>query len=239
MNERTIGEEVGAAFGALSTPLVADACVRLHVQLRVAPTGIRPIVPGSKLAGPVLPVQHSGSVDVFLEAMEDAEPGGVLVIDNAGRSDEGCVGDLTALEARASGLAGLVVWGSHRDSAELRSIGLPIFSYGSWPVGPVRVEERKERALIAARFDGFVVSKDDFVFADDDGVLFVPAAVVCDVLESARSIYEKEREQADRLRNGLTLRNQLKFAEYLDRRAESPSYTFREHLRAIGGAIEE
>ncbi|MHB6911125.1 RraA family protein [Streptomyces sp. DB-54] len=40
-----------------------------------------------------------------MEAFTDAEPGDVLVIDNAGRQDEACVGDLLALEAQAAGLA--------------------------------------------------------------------------------------------------------------------------------------
>ncbi|HKB08034.1 MAG TPA: RraA family protein, partial [Candidatus Polarisedimenticolia bacterium] len=72
------------AFRELSTPLVADACVRQSISLLLAPPELGPIVPGASLAGRVLPVKHYGSVDVFLEAMEKAEPGDVLVIDNGG-----------------------------------------------------------------------------------------------------------------------------------------------------------
>jgi 4-hydroxy-4-methyl-2-oxoglutarate aldolase len=56
------------AFADLSTPLVADACVRCGVPLRAAPSGIRAVVAGQRIAGRVLPVRHYGSVDVFLEA---------------------------------------------------------------------------------------------------------------------------------------------------------------------------
>jgi len=46
--------------------------------------------------------------------MQSARRGDVLVIDNGGRLDEGCIGDLTALEAEHCGLAGIIVWGAHR-----------------------------------------------------------------------------------------------------------------------------
>ena len=56
--------------------------------------------------GRVRHARHYGSVDVFLEAMEMASPGEVLVVDNAGRRDEACIGDLIALETKMEGLAG-------------------------------------------------------------------------------------------------------------------------------------
>jgi 4-hydroxy-4-methyl-2-oxoglutarate aldolase len=59
------------------------------------------------------------------------------------------------------------------------------------------------------------------------------------VLAVARQIGEVERAQATRIRAGETLRDQTVFDEYLARRAADPSYTFRRHLRRIGGAIEE
>jgi 4-hydroxy-4-methyl-2-oxoglutarate aldolase len=226
-------------FAALSTPLVFDAALRLKLPLRVAPSGIAPVLPGSRAAGRVLPAKHFGSVDVFLEAMETAQPGDVLVIDNGNRRDEGCIGDLTALEAKATGLAAIVVWGMHRDTPELREIAFPIWSYGTCPAGPVRLDPRTADALLLARFGDFDVGSSDLVFADDDGCVFIEASSEEQVLDTARKIWERERAQADAIRSGETLRCQLRFAEYLVKRAADPTYTFRQHLRKLGGAIEE
>jgi regulator of RNase E activity RraA len=178
-------------------------------------------------------------VDIFLEAMGMAEPGDVLVIDNAGRLDEACFGDLTALEAQASGMGGIAAWGTHRDAAELEQIGLPVFSYGACPAGPRRLDPPEPDALTTARFGACMVSREEVVFGDLDGVLFVPGQRAEELLSMARSIWQREREQASAVRAGRRLREQLRFDEYLARRAVDPSYTFRNHLRALGGAIEE
>ena len=235
MNNAAIAEK----FAELSTPLVFDAALRLSLPIRVAPFGIRPVVPGQRVAGRALPAKHFGSVDVFLEAMMSAEPGDVLVIDNNGRADEGCIGDLTTLEAKASKLAGIVIWGTHRDTPELKEIAFPVFSYGSCPSGPQRLDPRIDDALSVAEFSDFEVGRADVVFADDDGCVFVELKSVEQILTSARTIWATERKQADLIKAGHTLREQLKFADYLKKRSTDPEHTFRQHLREIGGAIEE
>jgi 4-hydroxy-4-methyl-2-oxoglutarate aldolase len=232
-------ESLSRAFAELSTPLIADAALRLKSPFRISPPGIRPITPNQRLAGPALPVRHFGSVDVFLEAMQGAQPGDVLIIDNGGRLDEGCIGDLTALEAKNCRLAGIIVWGAHRDTPELRQISLPIFSYGAWLSGPQRLDPPDSSALHSARFGNFVVERSDVVFADDDGCLFVLAKHAEDLLSVAHEIWERERRQAEAIKSGRSLREQLDFARYLKKRATDPDHTFREHLRKISGAIEE
>jgi len=231
--------ELRKRFGALTNAHLTDACVRAGVPVRCAPTPMRALTPGSRLVGRVCPARHVGSVDVFLEAFENAAPGDVLVVDNGGRVDEACVGDLVVLEAKGAGLDGVVIWGLHRDTVDIQAIGLPVFSMGSIPTGPLRVDPRPGDALDAATVGEWTVGRDDLVLGDDDGVLFVPADRADELVALAETIRDTERRQADRIREGTSLRGQVRFADYLTARQSTPSLTFRQHLRGVGGAIEE
>jgi regulator of RNase E activity RraA len=197
------------------------------------------VVPGARFAGRALPARHVGSVDIFLEAFEGGDPGDVLVVDNGGRTDEACVGDLIVLEAQAAGLSGVVIWGLHRDTADIRAIGLPVFSIGALSTGPLRLDARAEHALDRADVGQWQIGREDVVFGDEDGVVFVPAGELEGVLALAEQIRDTERAQAARIRSGESLRSQLDFGSYLAHRERNPELSFREHLRGKGGAIEE
>jgi hypothetical protein len=54
----------------------------------------------------------------------------------------------------------------------------------------------------------------------------------------AESIRDTETRQAEKIVDGLSLRDQVRFDVYLARRLENPGLTFREHLRSVGGAVE-
>lgn len=229
--------ELVRQFSTLTTAHVADACIRAQVPVRCA--SVAAVVPGSRVAGRVLPARHAGSVDVFLEAFDGAGAGDVLVVDNGGRTDESCVGDLVVLEARAAGLSGIVIWGLHRDTADIRAIGLPVFSLGAIPTGPLSLDPRHEDALESATFGEWEVDRRDVVLADDDGALFIPLDRAAELLAIAEIIRTTEHRQADLIRSGRTLRSQVSFDTFVAMRAHTPSLTFRDHLRAVGGAIEE
>ncbi len=210
-------------FAALTTAHVADACIRARVPVRCACALLRAVVPGSRLAGRVCPARH----------------GDVLVVDNGGRLDEACAGDLVALEAQAAGMEGMVIWGLHRDTADIRAIGLPVFSLGAIPTGPLRLDARAHDALASAVVGDWAVSREDLVLGDDDGVLFLPSPQAEEIFTLAETISDTERHQAEQIRAGVSLRSQVQFRAYLAKREKTPSLSFREHLRTVGGAIEE
>lgn len=234
-----ISHDVQAAMALLPTPMLADAVVRLGLPVRQAPPGIKEAT-GQRVAGPALPVRHAGSVDVFLEVLGDAKPGDVMVIDNDGRTDEACIGDLIAIEAHNAGVAGVVIWGLHRDAAEIVELGMPVFSYGTLPFGPREARADRDQRFTAAQFGpGNLVTRTDVVVADDNGVLFLPTEALEDIVSIAESIRQTEAQQIAQLQQGVTLRQQFDFDTFLQTRSADPSHTFRQHLRERSNAVEE
>src|SRR6478672_11182281 len=221
-----------------TTPFIADACVQLSLPVRIAPYGLKPNIAGAKAAGPACPSRHAGSTDVFLEAIAAAKKGDVLVIDNGGRTDEGCIGDLVVGEAFMSGLAATVCWGTHRDTGAILAFGAKVWSLGTCPNGPLELRRRSATALTAANIGAATVTLEDYVFADDDGVVVVASVDLPRIVEAARDIAAREGAQAARLLRGDLLRMQLDLATYLARRDADPNHTFRDHLKSFGGAIE-
>jgi 4-hydroxy-4-methyl-2-oxoglutarate aldolase len=219
-----------------TTATCADASVQLGVPLQVGPARLLPIDPAWRVFGPSRPVLHLGSVDAFLEACEELRPGDVLVVDDRGRTDRACIGDLTALEVKGAGGGGMVVWGCHRDTVQLLEVGLPVFSLGARSNGPLGMEPADPGWV--PHIGEQRVDPEDVVVADADGVLLLPGDRAEEIVGVADEIARTELGQAEAMRAGRSLREQVEFGDYLDRRMRDPSYTFRQHLRQRGGAIE-
>lgn len=219
-----------------TTANLADACIALRIDLAVLPD--LTAAASSQMAGPAIPVRHFGSVDVFLEAIGTAAPGSILMVDNEARRDEGCIGDLVVREAQLAGLGGIAIWGCHRDSAELRQIGFPLFSLGSFPRGPIDIRESSAERFASARFGDELVTAEHFIIADEDGLLAVSLSKWTAIRAEGEAIAAREAEQARRVEAGQSLRDQFRFDDYLRLREADPGLSFRDHLRRVGGEIE-
>ena len=226
------------ALEELTTPHLADACLRTGTPIRFAPPQVRPILPSMQCRGRARPVRHVGSIDVFLEAFGQVVPGEVLVIDNGGRLDEACIGDIILLEGKAAGLAGFVIWGLHRDARELQEIAFPVFSLGAVPSGPQRLHSRPADIFTRAVFGAHGITADDYVVADESGVLFLPSDRLAEIADAAKAYRETEARQLKAMREGRSYRDQTRFAQYLARREADPAYGFRQHLKEIAAAGE-
>lgn len=222
----------------LTTPHLADGCLRTGIPVRCGPSALRPLTASMRCAGRVRPVRHVGSIDAYFEALEHAVPGEVMVVDNGGRTDEACIGDIVALEVRDAGIAGMVIWGLHRDAAELAEIGFPVFSLGALPTGPQRLHSRPADMFDRASVGGHAVTAEDVVVADANGVIFLPGDRLADIVAAATSYRETEARQLQAMREGRSYRELVRFGSYLERRRAEPGYGFRQHLKDIEAAGE-
>jgi regulator of RNase E activity RraA len=203
--------ELISRFERLDTPAVADA----QQGRNVLDQRIRTFVPGRVIAGRAFTVQApAGSMMTLQKALLEAQPGEILVVDAGGDPRAGGIwGELMSLEACQRGLRGLILDGAARDAAGLREVGFPVFAAGSTP----RLGTNLQIGLcqIAVSCGGAPVHPGDFVVADDDGVVVVPAQMVDVTLEAAERIRQRDREVAERLVNGERMADILGFHRYI------------------------
>jgi 4-hydroxy-4-methyl-2-oxoglutarate aldolase len=213
-------EAIRARYLAVDTSNVADVLDELDLPDQGLSEEFAPFPAGAgKLAGWAFTIQgqmapsaRSGGDPEKMRACAAVGPGSVTVWSGGGVGV--CFfGELIALGMKERGAVGALVDGGVRDVRWLGRHGFPVFaryrtpvqSIGRWRVTgwdvPVTVPGATARAV--------AIAPGDFVLADDDGAIAIPAAVVEDVLERAEAIGRTEQQIRDELGEGLTLTEAL------------------------------
>jgi regulator of RNase E activity RraA len=114
-------------------------------------------------------------------AVEAVPEGAVVVVDAMGCVDAGIVGDILCARLRQRGVAGLVTDGVLRDQAGVLASGLPIWSRGiAAPPAVCGLTFVNWQEPIGC--GGVAVFPDDWIVADADGAVLIPAAMIDAVL---------------------------------------------------------
>jgi 4-hydroxy-4-methyl-2-oxoglutarate aldolase len=123
-------------------------------------------------------------------------------------------GELIALGMQERGSVGALVDGGIRDVRWLGEHGFTVYARYRTPVqsiGRWRVTGCQERVYIAgATTPRVAVDPGDFILADDDGAIVVPAALVDTVLARAEELTATEVRIRQELANGLSLSEALR-----------------------------
>jgi 3-hexulose-6-phosphate synthase/6-phospho-3-hexuloisomerase len=146
----------------------------------------------------------TGSVSAVLRALAEAEPGDVLVAQGAG--EIGYFGELTGAEAVRRSLAAVVVDGMVRDVRRLRTLPLAVFATGVTPRGGL--PEGSGEVDVPLRVGEEDVRPGDWIVADEDGVVVVPAAELDAVATRAEEITAAELACWDNVLAGQSLFDQ-------------------------------
>jgi regulator of RNase E activity RraA len=203
-------EETARRFLALYTGAVSDVLDDLGHRNQVLPSAIVALRPGMKLAGPVFAVEgrsnpgvdYDASLRAILTMLGDV-PAGHIAVYAANDDVAAHLGELSVAALKARGCAGVLLDGGVRDVDLILDQELPVHCRYTTPQdGPGRWEVTEWGG--AVRIGGVDVHTGDYLFADADGAVVIPADVTSTVLERAEQVAVTENRVRDAVLDGLS-----------------------------------
>ena len=189
-------DDIVARLQRLDTPAVSDALDRLELPGRV--THLHRLTTGKRVAGQVLTVRlGTGTAldgpprHLCTSAVEAANPGDVLVIEQRSGIEAAGWGGILSNGAKVKGIAGVICDGPVRDVDENRDLDFAVFAERPVPTtarGHIVEESFNEPVSIGDA----TVTPSDYVLADSSGICFLLQDRAQDILEVAELIAQRE-----------------------------------------------
>ena len=147
----------------------ADLCDEFSDQLEVCDPLFRPYGGHLRFAGPVATIKCFEDNSRVRDLVAERGDGRILVIDAGGSLRRAVLGDLLAQKAVDNGWAGVVIYGCLRDSAAIDRMAFGVRALGT---SPLKTDKRGEgQRDLPVRFAGVTFHPDDWVYADEDGIV--------------------------------------------------------------------
>ena len=185
-------------LGALGVATVHEAYGRSGLMKPY----LRPVWQGGEAAGTAVTVlAHPGDNWMIHVAVEQCQPGDILVVGCSADNTDGMFGDLLATSLMARGVKGLVIDVGVRDAKSLREMGFPVWSKAISAKGTVKATPGSVNVPVVC--GGINVKPGDAVIADDDGVVVVSPKDAAEVVTRGEKRHADEEGKRKQLAAGV------------------------------------
>jgi 4-hydroxy-4-methyl-2-oxoglutarate aldolase len=197
-NIKRADAELVKRLGALGTATVHEAYGRSGLMKPY----LRPVWAGGEAAGTAVTVlAHPGDNWMIHVAVEQCQPGDILVVGCSADNTDGMFGDLLATSLIARGVRGLIIDAGARDAKSLREMRFPVWSKAISAKGTVKASLGAVNVPVVC--GGVNVIPGDAVIADDDGVVVVRPKHVADVVAKGEKRLADEEGKRKQLAAGV------------------------------------
>ncbi|MEV8144491.1 RraA family protein [Specibacter sp. NPDC078709] len=160
---------------------------------QVLSPGIRPLWDGARLSGPAYTVRCAPGDNLMLHAAIHRAPAGSVLVVDGGDSSHAIAGGNVCAVAQRRGIAGLIIDGAIRDVQEIRDLGFPVFARAVVPKPGLKAVVLPLQQPV--KCGGVLVHPGDFLVADEEGIVAVPAKILESVLKSVSDKAQAEQAQ--------------------------------------------